>query len=40
MKGGLKGKKEVPLIFEESDGMNLKQQGRDRRRHLGTGSWR
>ena len=30
-KGRLEGKKEVPVIFEESDGVNLKLQGKDRK---------
>lgn len=29
--GRLKGKKEAPVIFEESDGVNLKLQGKDRK---------
>lgn len=30
-RGKLEGKKEVPVIFEESDGVNLKLQGKDRK---------
>ena len=30
-KGKLEGKKEVPVIFEEADGVNLKLQGKDRK---------